>query len=139
MITDKPINVAAAVMIYDNKVLLAKRRGGYLDNLWEFPGGKLEKGETPEVAVVRELKEELDIDVVALKTVLVLEHSYPDKTVRLHFVQCELAGEVEGSLKKLSANPETKWFVFNQLPLNDLCPADRAAATNIPWHFLRKD
>ena len=48
MKSDKPINVAAAVLLYDNKVLMAKRHGSYLDNLWEFPGGKLEKDESAE-------------------------------------------------------------------------------------------
>ncbi|HQB84376.1 MAG TPA: NUDIX domain-containing protein, partial [Candidatus Rifleibacterium sp.] len=57
----KTIEVAAAVLIHDNRVLLAKRRGGHLDNLWEFPGGKLEVGESAEHAAKRELHEELDI------------------------------------------------------------------------------
>ena len=60
MRADQPIDVAAAVLVENRKVLLARRRGGYLDNMWEFPGGKLETGESPEAACVRELKEELD-------------------------------------------------------------------------------
>ena len=136
MITDKAINVAASVLVSANKVLLAKRRGGYLDNLWEFPGGKIEKDETAKEATVRELKEELGIEVSALKTVLVLEHAYPDKKVRLHFVLCKIEANSEEIMKKLEANPETEWFAFDKLPMKELCPADRAAATDIPWKLL---
>ena len=139
MITDKPINVAAAVLIDNNQVLLAKRRGGYLDNLWEFPGGKLEKGESAEAAAARELKEELDINVIPENTVLVLEHNYPDKTVRLHFVKCHLSQEDNASREKLQNNSETCWFIPQNMPLQELCPADRSAATEIPWKLLMED
>ncbi len=138
MITDKPINVAAAVLIDNGQVLMARRRGGYLDNLWEFPGGKLEKGESAEDAAARELKEELDIDIVPDKTVLILEHSYPDKTVRLHFVKCSLRPEDNAGREKLQNNSETCWFIPQNIPLQELCPADRSAATEIPWQLIMK-
>lgn len=138
MITDKPINVAAAVLIDNGQVLMAKRRGGYLDNLWEFPGGKLEKGESAEDAAARELKEELDIDIVPDKTILVMEHSYPDKTVRLHFVKCSLKHEDNDGREKLRNNSETCWFIPKNIPLQELCPADRSAATEIPWQLIMK-
>ncbi|MBQ2594284.1 MAG: NUDIX domain-containing protein, partial [Candidatus Riflebacteria bacterium] len=111
MKADLPINVAAGVLIYKGKVLMAKRHGGYLDNLWEFPGGKLEKDETPQAAIKRELKEELDIDIIPEKTLLVLEHSYPDKTIRLHFVNCKFAEPIEENATKIINNQETRWFV----------------------------
>lgn len=139
MRTDHPLNVAAAVVIHKNKVLLARRKGDYLDNLWEFPGGKLERDETAEKAAARELKEELNIDVISHKKILVLEHSYPDKTVRLHFVLCQLDEPVEENYKILIGNSSTGWFIPTQLPLQDLCPADRIAATNISWELFLKD
>ena len=139
MKADLPINVAAAVLIYKNKVLMAKRHGGYLDNLWEFPGGKLEKNETAQVAIKRELKEELDLNIIPDKTLLVLEHSYPDKTIRLHFVACQFALPLEENYNKIENNPETGWFIPTQLPLADICPADRIASTNIPWNLLIKE
>lgn len=138
MRADQPIDVAAAVLVENRKVLLARRRGGYLDNMWEFPGGKLETGESPEAACVRELKEELDIDVEAKKLLLALEHQYPDKTVRLHFVLCSLGEDKNANLSKLSENSETDWFNPDQLPLEDFCPADRIAANNIPWSVIIK-
>lgn len=139
MKADLPINVAAAVLIYNNKVLMAKRHGGYLDNLWEFPGGKLEKDETAQAAIKRELKEELDIEIIPDKTLLVLEHSYPDKTIRLHFVSCQFALPIEENYNKIQNNSETCWFIHKELPLNSICPADKIASSNIPWNLLIKD
>jgi mutator protein MutT len=127
------INVAAAVVIYDSKVLLAKRRGGYLDDLWEFPGGKIEAGETASAAARRELIEELDIYINASSTLLVLEHAYPDKTVRLHFIKCHLTHTKENCLEKLNTNEETGWFNPDNFPYNRFCPADKIAAKHIQW------
>ncbi len=136
MKTEQPINVAAAILLNDNKVLMARRRGGYLDNLWEFPGGKLEKGETAESAIERELLEELNIKVIPQKTILVLEHSYPDKTIRLHFISCKLAEPIDENLNKINNNSEADWFDPSNLPLEDICPADKIASSNIPWEML---
>ena len=72
---------ACALVDADGRVLLAKRPPGKpLAGLWEFPGGKIEPGETPEGALIRELKEELDIDVAAkcLAPLSFASHSYPE-------------------------------------------------------------
>ncbi|NCB39443.1 MAG: NUDIX domain-containing protein [Erysipelotrichia bacterium] len=138
MQTDTPIEVAAAVLIHQNKVLLARRRGGYLDSLWEFPGGKLEKNESASHAAHRELVEELDISIIAENTLLVLEHAYPDKTVRLHFVKCRLTDNPDQCLQKTISNPEVGWFSPTELPLGEFCPADRIAAGHLPWQQIIK-
>lgn len=73
--------VAAALIDADNRILVAQRpEGGSLAGLWEFPGGKIEAGETPEAALVRELEEELAITVgeAALTPVTFVSHAYPD-------------------------------------------------------------
>lgn len=127
------INVAAAVLVYGNKVLLARRRGGYLDSLWEFPGGKFEADESAGHAAHRELIEELDIRIVPEQTLLVLEHEYPDKTVRLHFVKCRLSDTPDQCLAKMTANPEVSWFAPADFPLGEFCPADRIAVGHLPW------
>ena len=129
----KSIDVAAAVLVHQQKVLLAKRRGGYLDNLWEFPGGKLEKDESAEHAARRELLEELDIHIIPEKTILVLEHAYPDISVRLHFVKCRFSETPIDCLQKITANPEVDWFTPHEFPLEQFCPADRIASINMPW------
>lgn len=132
------INVAAAVIVHDRKVLLAKRRGGYLDNLWEFPGGKFEADESAGHAAHRELVEELDIRVTPGQTLLVLEHEYPDKTVRLHFVSCRLSESLDRCLALTAANPEVSWFAPEHFPLGEFCPADRIAANRLPWQQIIK-
>jgi len=127
--------VGAAVVIHGSKVLLAKRTGGDLDSLWEFPGGKLENGESAAQAVERELVEELNLEVNAHERLLVLEHAYPDKDIRLHFVRCELAVKPETRLPPIPAE-HAAWFSPGAFPLADFCPADRLAAGNIPWQAL---
>jgi len=130
---DTAINVAAAVLVHGRKVLLARRRGGYLDNLWEFPGGKFEENESAGHAAHRELVEELDIRIVPGHTLLVLEHAYPDKTVRLHFVSCRLSDTPKECLERTLINPEVGWFSPDEFPLGEFCPADRIAAGHLPW------
>lgn len=127
-----PIDVAAAVIIRDGQVLLARRVGGALDGLWEFPGGKMEPGESAPAAVEREIFEELHLRVKARRRVLVLEHDYPDKTVRLHFVTCSLLPEPP------AATPahETGWFTPAGFPWAEFCPADLIAARHLPWGDL---
>jgi len=91
-----PVVVAAAVIIRDGRVLLTRRAAGqHLAGLWEFPGGKLEDGESPEAALVRECEEECGIEVEVAGILEVTHHRYPDKEVLLLFYRCELrAGEV---------------------------------------------
>jgi mutator protein MutT len=132
------IDVAAAVVVHDNKILLARREGGDLHQLWEFPGGKLEKNETAAHAAERELAEELDIRIIAQETLLVLEHQYPDKLVRLHFVACKLTDTHQACLEKTHANPISDWFVPEEFPLADFCPADKIAAGKLPWQKIIK-
>ena len=89
--------VAAAVIIRDGRVLLTRRaEGRHLAGLWEFPGGKLEPGEPPEVAVVRECREECGIEVAVTHLLEVTRHRYPERDVLLLFYRCELrSGEVQ--------------------------------------------
>ena len=88
----RPIRVAAAVVWRDGRVLLTRRSpGGPFGLKWEFPGGKLEPGETAEQALVRELREELGVGSVTQGTLAVETHEYAHGlVVELHFVSCEL-------------------------------------------------
>jgi 8-oxo-dGTP diphosphatase len=128
------IDVAAAVIVHDSSVLLARRKGGYLHDLWEFPGGKLESGETPLSASIREIMEELSIKILPLENLLTLEHSYPDKNVRLHFVSCKICPTQEkAAMQIISNNEEVSWFNPEKFPLDDFCPADKIAAEKLEW------
>lgn len=139
------IEVVAAVLVAKGRVLLAKREGGPLDGLWEFPGGKIEPEETWAKAVIRELHEELGFEVIPHHRVLVLEHEYPEKRVRLHFVHCSLA-EHHAHVERMEGKPqvadenrshhEIGWFEPAVFPLGDFCPADRIAVSHLDWKIL---
>jgi 8-oxo-dGTP diphosphatase len=119
--TARPVTeVAVGVLVQpDGRYLLAQRPAGKpYEGYWEFPGGKLEPGETVEAALVRELHEELGIDVEACHRWHTLEHDYPHAYVRLYF--CKVTawrGEPHGR--------EGQAFVWQTLPaeVEPLLPA----------------
>jgi len=87
--TRPSIEVAAALVFREGKLLIAKRHAkAHLGGLWEFPGGKRERGETFKQCLVRELREELGIEVAVGKRLESLTHDYPEKTVHLRFYRC---------------------------------------------------
>jgi 8-oxo-dGTP diphosphatase len=85
----KPVEVSAGLVFRGGKLLITQRRpGDHLGGLWEFPGGKRESGETFEECLVRELREELGIEVRIVALLESITHEYPEKTVRLEFFRC---------------------------------------------------
>ncbi|NLM18236.1 MAG: (deoxy)nucleoside triphosphate pyrophosphohydrolase [Candidatus Riflebacteria bacterium] len=129
------IQVAAAVIVNDGKVLLGKRQGGLLDGKWEFPGGKIKPFETSHEAAIREIKEELGISICPLKTVYSLEHSYPDKTVNIHFC-ISVLNDSEKAIGTLKAHSEAAWFSPSSLPETTMCEADRQALSHIDFEKI---
>jgi len=85
----KFIDVAAGLVFRDGKLLITQRKpDSHLGGLWEFPGGKLEPGESFEDALIRELDEELGIEVEVGDLIEDITHDYPEKSVRLRFFKC---------------------------------------------------
>ena len=85
------IDVAAGLVFHSGRLLITQRRpDDHLGGLWEFPGGKVEPGETFQHCLVRELHEELGIEVSVGSEIEEITHSYPEKTVRLKFFTCRL-------------------------------------------------
>ena len=79
------IHVSAGLIRKGAKYLIAQRRkGSHLAGYWEFPGGKLEKGESPQDCLEREIEEELGIKIRAGQVLLTVEHAYQDKTISLY-------------------------------------------------------
>ena len=112
--------VVAAIIEHEGRFLLTRRQAGaHLEHHWEFPGGKLERGETHQQALVRELGEELDVTVTVGKLALSTVHAYPDRTVALHFYRCALAGEPRPLLGQ-----EMRWVPTSELAGLQLPPAD---------------
>ena len=91
IINHKSIEVSAALIFHHGKLLITQRHAdAHLGGLWEFPGGKREPGETFEQCLVRELREELGIEVEVGELFDEISHTYTEKTVRLKFFVCRL-------------------------------------------------
>lgn len=85
------IDVAAALIFRNGKILITQRHAdSHLGGLWEFPGGKREKNETFEQCLVREIHEELGVEISVNELFKEIVHAYPNKTVRLRFFSCRL-------------------------------------------------
>jgi len=118
-----PIHVVCAVILNQGRVLLAQRpEGKRLAGCWEFPGGKIEKGETPEQALHREILEELGCRLQIIQSGPVIPWSYPWGEIVLQAFLCEMTAD--------SPMPETRehqafrWLLNNELSLEGLAPAD---------------
>ena len=120
------IEVSAGIICRGDKVMLAQRPPGSRHaGMWEFPGGKLEKGETPVKCLERELSEELDIDIVASDTVFVHEHVIDDADcLKLYFIECRIDGECEPSP---AVGQGIVWSVPEDLLSYELLEPDRCA------------
>jgi 8-oxo-dGTP diphosphatase len=85
------IEVSAALIFRDGKLLITQRQTrSHLGGLWEFPGGKREAGETFAQCLVREIREELGVEISVGKLFEEISHAYPEKSVRLKFFICKL-------------------------------------------------
>ena len=122
---DGRVRVVAAVAWHEGRVLLTRRpAGGPLGLLWEFPGGKLEPGETPEVALVRELREELGVRATPGERLAVERHDYAHGLeVEITFVRCALESH---RFQPSSAVHETRWVTPRDLDPLDVLEGDRA-------------
>ena len=116
----KTLNVVAAIIKKDNKILATKRGYGEFINMWEFPGGKIETNETKEEALIREIKEELDCMIKPTKFALDLEYQYPTFYLKM---SCFEAIIIDGTPKLLEHN-DAKWLTKNELNDVNWIPAD---------------
>jgi 8-oxo-dGTP diphosphatase len=125
--------VAAVIRRADGRVLLAQRLpGGPHGGLWEFPGGKVEDGETPEAALAREIREELGVTVVVGDPLLTVEHAYPHLVIRLMAYSCRLA---DGTEPRPLLCQELRWvppagLLARPMPAADLPIARLLRASN---------
>ncbi len=121
----KQIEVSGAVIVRSQngkKQVLATQRGyGSYKGFWEIPGGKLEKGETPEQCIVREIREELDAEIKPLRELGVVDYDYPEFHLKMH---CILCGLVSSNLKLLE-HEAAKWLDKDNLFDVEWLPADK--------------
>jgi len=121
---ERPIRVAAAVVWREDRLLLTRRPpGGELGLMWEFPGGKIESGETPQHALEREIREELGVAAEAGETLGVHRHRYAHGlAVEIVFVACTL-GSLE--FRAAPAVHEVRWVKPEDVDLEGVLEADR--------------
>jgi mutator protein MutT len=114
------VNVVAAVVDDGGKYLVTRRQAGvHLAGMWEFPGGKVGDAETHAHALRREMVEELGVDVEVEGLMLSTSHSYPDRTVALHFYRCRLLGQPAPQLGQ-----QMRWVARSDLRTLEFPPAD---------------
>ena len=117
------IEISMAIVVHNNKILIAQRKKGkFPELLWEFPGGKLEKGETLQECVSREFKEELEKEIAVKNFFMDSVHTYENKgDFHLHafWACCN-----DDTLPALNEHNDAKWIHLNELENFEFCPAD---------------
>lgn len=123
----KTVRVVAAIIIENGKVFATQRGYGEFKDGWEFPGGKIEQGETPEEAIVREIKEELDTEVKAIELLDTVEYDYPKFHLSMDCFICKI---LSGDLV-LKEHEAAKWLTIETLDSVEWLPADQGLIAQI--------
>ena len=119
----KNIEVVAAIILFNNKILCVQRNKNkydYISYKFEFPGGKVEIGETNVEALRREIKEELEMDIIIQKHFLTVDHEYPDFKLTMHSFICSCANRD----LTLTEHIDFKWLNKDQMKSLDWAAAD---------------
>lgn len=123
----KIVKVAAAIIVDKDKIFATQRGYGEFKDGWEFPGGKIEEGETPKQALVREIKEELDTVIDVGDLLDTIEYDYPNFHLSMKCFMCKVK---EGSLV-LKEHEAAKWLAVDELNSVDWLPADKGVIKKI--------
>ena len=130
----KTVRVVAAIIIENDKVFATQRGYGEFKDGWEFPGGKIEPGETPEEAIVREIKEELDTEVEVIELLDPVEYDYPNFHLSMGCFICKIKS---GDLV-LKEHEAAKWLTKDTLGSLEWLPADMGLVGEIE-KYLKED
>ena len=123
----KTIEVVAAIIISDGKIFATQRGYGEWKGWWEFPGGKIEPGECPQEALVREIREELDAEIEVGELLETVEWDYPDFHLKMHCFICSLVSESV----HLNEHEAAAWLTRETLRSVKWLPADEGLVDNI--------
>lgn len=127
----KQIEVAAAIIIHDRKVFATQRGYGEFKDWWEFPGGKIEAGETPQDALRREIREELNAEINVGELLQTVEWDYPTFHLRMHCMLCTLISESF----HLNEHKAARWLTSETLHSVKWLPADEGLLDMISEHL----
>ena len=130
----KTVRVVAAIIIENDKVFATQRGYGEFKDGWEFPGGKIEPGETPEEAIVREIKEELDTEVEVIELLDTVEYDYPNFHLSMGCFICKIKS---GDLV-LKEHEAAKLLTKDTLGSVEWLPADMGLVREIE-KYLKED
>lgn len=128
----KTIRVAAAIIRHDNKILATQRGYGEFKDGWEFPGGKIEPGETPAEALKREIREELDAEIEVGELLETVEYDYPDFHLSMDCFWCTMPS---GGMV-LREHEAARWLDAQNIDSVDWLPADRDLIKKIKESLL---
>lgn len=127
----KKTNVTAAIIRQDDKILICQRaEGGSCSGLWEFPGGKLEDGESLDECLVRECREELGLRIKIKEIYAKTSYKYGEKEMDFTFFNAEI---IEGEIK-MKVHQDIKWVNGQELKFYTFCPADVEIAARLRAH-----
>jgi 8-oxo-dGTP diphosphatase len=128
----KEVKVVAAVIFDGSRVFATQRGYGDMKDGWEFPGGKVEEGETLQQALKREIKEELNTDILVKEHIMTIEHSYP----KFHLIMdCFLCNVISGNLELIEAE-DAKWVDKDTIDSLDWLPADLKILPVLKQNYL---
>ena len=130
----KTVRVVAAIIIHENKIFATQRGYGEFKDGWEFPGGKIEPGETPQEALVREIKEELDIEIEVKDFLETVEYDYPEFHLSMDCFCCTIrSGELV-----LKEHEAAKWLTAEKLESVEWLPADKGLIEGIREYLVNQ-
>lgn len=123
----KSIEVVAAVLHCDGEYFATQRGYGEFEGMWEFPGGKMETGESPEDALKREIREELGVEIAVEGFICTTDYDYPSFHLTMHSYLCHLqSGEI-----KLLEHKSALWLSPDALDTVEWLPADKDVVRNL--------
>ena len=123
----KTIEVVTAIIHQEDKILATQRGYGDYKGWWEFPGGKMEDGETEEEAIVREIREELEVEIAVERKVCTVEYDYPQFHLVMHCFWCSITHGVP----QLKEHQSARWLAKEEWESVEWLPADVEVIRNI--------
>ena len=128
----KTIEVVAAIIKKGDQIFATQRGYGEWKDWWEFPGGKMEPGETPEEALKREIREELDAEISVDKFLETIDYDYPQFHLTMHCFLCSLIGEA----LHLNEHEAARWLSAQNLNTVEWLPADLTLIANLQKELI---
>lgn len=125
------MNVVAAIIVHNEKLFATQRGYGEWKDWWEFPGGKIEPGESPEDALKREISEELATEIEVDELLTTVEYDYPKFHLTMH---CYLCTIISGDLKLLE-HEDARWLALDELDCVKWLPADKDVIEKLSTTF----